>query len=102
MSRLALEARDNARLLATLERHFRALEEGALAGVAGALPPMLSALRMVRTTARCVRGGRAGGCSKGRHGGRAACTATHPPTRPPALPSTHPTLPTHLQTLRSG
>lgn len=48
MARLSLEARDNARFLLTLERHFRALESGHLAAVADALQPMLNALRMVR------------------------------------------------------
>ncbi len=44
----ALEARDNARFLATLERHLRALEGGSLQSVADALAPLLNALRMVR------------------------------------------------------
>lgn len=47
LARLALEARDNARFLLTLERHFRAVEEGGLAAAADALQPMLNALRMV-------------------------------------------------------
>lgn len=47
LTRLAMEARDNARFLLTLERHFRALAGGGLRGVADALHPMLNALRMV-------------------------------------------------------
>lgn len=42
-----LEARDNARFLATLERHLRVLEGGSMQAVADALPPLLNALRMV-------------------------------------------------------
>lgn len=44
----ALEARDNARFLATLERHLRVLEGGNMQAVADALAPLLNALRMVR------------------------------------------------------
>lgn len=44
----ALEARDNARFLGTLERHLRVLEGGSMQAVADALAPMLNALRMVR------------------------------------------------------
>lgn len=44
----ALEARDNARFLATLERHLRTLEDGSMQAVADALAPLLNALRMVR------------------------------------------------------
>lgn len=47
LARLALDARDNSRFLATLERHFRALANGSLAAVADAVEPMLNALRMV-------------------------------------------------------
>lgn len=47
LGRLALDARDNARFLATLERHFQALADGSLAAVADAVQPMLNALRMV-------------------------------------------------------
>lgn len=48
LTRLSLEARDNARFLGTLERHFRAIHSGPLAAVADAVQPLLNALRMVR------------------------------------------------------
>ncbi|KAI7844971.1 hypothetical protein COHA_001338 [Chlorella ohadii] len=52
LTRLALEARDNARFLATLERHLRALEGGSLQSVADALAPLLNALRMIWVISR--------------------------------------------------
>lgn len=47
LARLAMDARDNSRFLATLERHFRALVDGSLAAVADAVQPMLNTLRTV-------------------------------------------------------
>ena len=51
-----LEARDNARFLATLERHLRVLEGGSMQAVADALPPLLNALRMVGHARGCCTG----------------------------------------------
>ena len=39
--------RDNLKFLATLERHFEALQSGPLAGIADVMPPLMVALRMV-------------------------------------------------------
>lgn len=48
LARAALDARDNCRFLATLERHLRALDAGSLQAAVDALQPLLNALRMVR------------------------------------------------------
>ncbi|PRW56454.1 flagellar inner arm dynein 1 heavy chain alpha [Chlorella sorokiniana] len=52
LTRLALEARDNARILATMERHLRVLEAGSMQAAADALAPMLNALRMIWVISR--------------------------------------------------
>ena len=44
---LTEEARDNARCLRTAERHFQAVAVGPVGGIAGALAPLLAALRLV-------------------------------------------------------
>lgn len=44
---LSCQARDNVKFLATLERHFRSISAGPLAGVLDTLPPLMNALRMV-------------------------------------------------------
>jgi dynein heavy chain len=44
---LTEEARDNARCLRTAERHFHAVAAGPVSGIAGALAPLLAALRLV-------------------------------------------------------
>jgi hypothetical protein len=41
------QARDNVKFLATLERHFRSISTGPLAGILDTLPLLLNALRMV-------------------------------------------------------
>jgi hypothetical protein len=51
LSKLAGEARDNVKFLATLERHFKSISSGPLAGIADTLPPLMNALRMVRRAA---------------------------------------------------
>ncbi len=51
LTKLAGEARDNVKFLATLERHFKSITSGPLAGIADTLPPLMNALRMVRRTA---------------------------------------------------
>jgi dynein heavy chain len=42
-----LQARDNVKFLTTLERHFRSVSSGPLAGILDTLPPLMNALRMV-------------------------------------------------------
>jgi hypothetical protein len=42
-----LQARDNVKFLTTLERHFRSISTGSLAGILDTLPPLMNALRMV-------------------------------------------------------
>ncbi len=44
---LTEEARDNTKFLRTAERHFHAIASGPVAGAAGALVPLLGALRLV-------------------------------------------------------
>jgi dynein heavy chain len=44
---LLLQARDNVKFLTTLERHFRSVSSGPLAGILDTLPPLMNALRMV-------------------------------------------------------
>lgn len=46
-AQLTEEARDNHKFLRTAERHFRAIAGGPVAGIAGVLAPLLSALRLV-------------------------------------------------------
>lgn len=41
------EARDNLKFLTTLERHFKNITSGPLAGILDTLPPTMNALRMV-------------------------------------------------------
>lgn len=41
------QARDNVKFLTTLERHFKAITTGPLAGILDTLPPLMNALRMV-------------------------------------------------------
>lgn len=106
LARLALEARDNARFLLTLERHFRAVEEGGLVAAADALAPMLNALRMVGADVWCgslggqqgevmEAGGRAVQGLQGEAGGHALPAA---PGLTPGRPRLRPHAPTH----RSG
>jgi dynein heavy chain len=47
LTKLAGEARDNVKFLATLERHFKSITSGPLAGIVDTLPPLMNALRMV-------------------------------------------------------
>jgi len=47
LTKLAAESRDNVKFLTTLERHFKNISSGPLAGILDTLPPMISALRMV-------------------------------------------------------
>ncbi|KXZ49756.1 DHC2 protein [Gonium pectorale] len=47
LTKLATEARDNVKFLTTLERHFKNISTGPLAGILDTLPPMMNALRMV-------------------------------------------------------
>lgn len=44
---LALQARDNVKFLTTLERHFRSISSGPLAGILDTLPLLMNALRMI-------------------------------------------------------
>lgn len=43
----SVQARDNVKFLTTLERHFRSISSGPLAGILDTLPPLMNALRMV-------------------------------------------------------
>lgn len=52
LGRVALEAQDNIKFLATLERHFNTIASGSLQAVADALPPMMSAIRMIWVISR--------------------------------------------------
>ena len=45
--KLAIEAKDNTKFLATLERHFKTLSGGSFAAILDTLPTMLNAVRMV-------------------------------------------------------
>ncbi|WIA10356.1 hypothetical protein OEZ85_010548 [Tetradesmus obliquus] len=47
LGKLVHEARDNVKFLTTLERHFRSVSSGPLAGILDTLPPLMNALRMV-------------------------------------------------------
>ncbi|GBG66229.1 hypothetical protein CBR_g57832 [Chara braunii] len=47
LSKLYLEAKDNVKFLATLERHFKNISSGSLASIYDTLPQMMNALRMV-------------------------------------------------------
>jgi dynein heavy chain len=47
LTKLAGEARDNVKFLTTLERHFKSITSGPLAGIVDTLPPLMNALRMV-------------------------------------------------------
>lgn len=47
LSRLYLEAKDNVKFLATLERHFKNIRNGSFSAIVDTLPPMFNALRMV-------------------------------------------------------
>jgi dynein heavy chain len=47
LTSLLLQARDNVKFLTTLERHFRSVSSGPLAGILDTLPPLMNALRMV-------------------------------------------------------
>lgn len=48
LTKLSAESRDNVKFLTTLERHFKNITSGPLAGILDTLPPMMNALRMVR------------------------------------------------------
>ena len=52
LSRLAVEAADNAKFLSTLERHFRTLVEGSVDTVVNSIPQLMDSLRMVWTVSR--------------------------------------------------
>ncbi len=47
LQKLAIEAKDNTKFLATLERHFKTLSSGTFASILDTLPTMLNAIRMV-------------------------------------------------------
>ncbi|CAD7704507.1 unnamed protein product [Ostreobium quekettii] len=47
LNKLTVEATDNVKFLTTLERHFKNIHAGRLAGILDTLPPMMNALRMV-------------------------------------------------------
>eukprot|EP00898_Chlorokybus_atmophyticus_P006649 jgi/Chlat1/6986/Chrsp56S00523 len=52
LTKLYIEAKDNAKFLTTLERHFKNITSGTLAMVLDTLPPMMNALRMVWVISR--------------------------------------------------
>ena len=47
LTRLYLEAKDNVKFLATLERHFKNIQNGSFSTIQDTMPPMFNALRMV-------------------------------------------------------
>ena len=47
LQKLSIEAKDNTKFLATLERHFKTLSSGSFAAILDTLPTMLNAVRMV-------------------------------------------------------
>jgi len=47
LQKLSLEAKDNTKFLATLERHFKTLQQGSFSTILDTLPSMLNAIRMV-------------------------------------------------------
>ncbi len=52
VTKLSIEAGDNARFLSTLERHLRTLTDGSLEGMIAALPALVDGMRMLWTVSR--------------------------------------------------
>ena len=62
LTKLCVEAKDNVKFLTTLERHFKNIKSGKLSSIQETIPPMMNAIRMVRSRkARADGGGRATG-----------------------------------------
>jgi len=52
LTKLAVEAADNAKFLSTLERHLRTISDGSLSSTITALPSLVDGMRMVWTVSR--------------------------------------------------
>ncbi|XP_073386148.1 dynein-1-alpha heavy chain, flagellar inner arm I1 complex isoform X3 [Physcomitrium patens] len=52
LTKVFLEAKDNVKILTTLERHFKRLRDGNLSGILETISPMINALRMVWVISR--------------------------------------------------
>ena len=52
LTKMAVEAADNAKFLSTLERHLRTLNDGTLSSIIAAIPSLVDGMRMVWTVSR--------------------------------------------------
>lgn len=54
LTKLSVEATENAKFLSTLERHLRTLSDGSIEAAVGTIPSLVDGMRMVWSVSRLI------------------------------------------------